>query len=320
MHSRIAFPQNALDIINSRMNWAAISFDWNQVRAFLATAEEGTFSAAARALKTTQPTIGRQIAELEERLGVTLLERSVKGPSLTEAGENLLHHVRAMSDAATMISMTAISQSAKVSGTVRITASDMLAMGLLPKLLLPLREKAPGIRPEILPSNDIKDLLQREADIAIRHFRPEQPELIARHVGDLKTQFYATKSYLDKVGRPKTPRDMANLTFVGTLNPDDIIRTIRNLGVPITNDNIVAASDSGALIGECVKAGYGVALLPTSSREMNPEFEPILPEMATPQMPLWLVTHRELQTSNRIRIVFDHLAQGLKETVRRVNA
>ena len=198
------------------MNWDAISFDWNQVRAFLATAEEGTFSAAARVLKTSQPTIGRQITELEERLGVTLLERSVKGPRLTEAGETLLHHVRAMSDAATMISMAALGQSSEVSGTVRITAADMLAVGLLPRLLKPLRYKVPGLRPELLPSNDIMNLLQREADIAIRHVRPDQPDLIARHVGDLRTHFFASTEYLDRAGRPRSARDIGDHALVSS--------------------------------------------------------------------------------------------------------
>ncbi|WP_424970661.1 LysR family transcriptional regulator [Dinoroseobacter sp. S76] len=298
------------------MNWDAISFDWNQVRAFLATAEEGTFSAAARALRTTQPTIGRQIAELEDRLGVTLLERSVKGPSLTEAGETLLHHVRAMSDAATLISMAAASQATDVSGSVTITASDMLAVGLLPRLLHPLRDRAPGLRMEVLPSNDIKDLLQREADIAVRHVRPEQPELIARHVGDLKAHFYASKRYLDQAGRPKTPRDAADHAFVGIPNPDGLLATLQNLGIPLTRDSFVLNSDSGVVIAEFLKAGFGISLLPAALCEREPELERVLPDLPTPQFPIWLVTHRELQTSPRIRIVFDQLALGLAEAAR----
>lgn len=293
------------------MNWDAISFDWNQVRAFLATAEEGTFSAAARALKTTQPTIGRQISELENRLGVTLLERSVKGPKLTEAGETLLHHVRAMSDAATMISMAAIGQATEVSGKVRITASDMLAVDLLPRVLSELRTKAPGIRPEILPSNDIKDLLRREADIAVRHVRPDQPELIARHVGDLQTHLYAARAYLDAAGRPKTPRDAGTHAFVGIPDGDGVLATLRALGIPLTEDSFGITSDSGVVISGCVKAGFGLSLLPAALCDPCPELERVLPDLPTPRFPIWLVTHRELQTSKRIRVVFDHLAQGL---------
>lgn len=298
------------------MNWDAISFDWNQVRAFLATAEEGTFSSAARALKTTQPTIGRQVSELEERLGVILLERSVKGPKLTEAGEKLLRHVRAMSDAATMISMAAIEQSSEVSGTVRITAADMLAVGLLPKILVALRAQAPGIRPEIQSSNDVKDLLQREADIAVRHVRPEQPELIARHVADARTHIYASKAYLDRVGRPESAQDIADHPFVGVPDSANIIATMNALGAPVTQDNFVVTADTGLVMAECIKAGYGLSLLPTAYCDADPALEAVLPELPTPRFPIWLVTHRELQTSKRIRVVFDLLAQGISKAAK----
>ena len=298
------------------MNWDAISFDWNQVRAFLATAEEGTFSAAARVLKTTQPTIGRQISELEHKLGVTLLERSVKGPKLTDAGEKLLLHVRAMSDAATMVSMAAMGQSSEVSGVVKITASDMLAIGLLPKILVELREKAPGIRPEIQSSNDIKNLLQREADIAVRNVRPEQPELIARHIGDTKTYLYASRDYLDRAGRPKTPREIADHPFVGIPDGANVVATLNAMGVPLTEQNFAVTSDTGVVIAGCVKAGFGLSLLPAAFCDPDPDLERVLPDLPTPRFPIWLVTHRELQTSKRIRIVFDLLAQGISQAAK----
>ncbi len=298
------------------MNWDAISFDWNQVRAFLATAEEGTFSAAARALKTSQPTIGRQIADLEARLGVTLLERSAKGPTLTEAGQNLLHHVRAMSDAATMISMAAIGQSADVSGRVRITAADMMAAQLIPRILMPLRQKAPAILPELVSSNAVQDLLQREADIAVRHVRPEQPELIARHVGDLATHLYASHAYLDRVGHPKSPRDLANHSFVGVPDNSAVLALLNGMGVPVTPENFVITTDAGTAIMGCLKEGYGLSLLPAALCDPDPDLDRVLPDLPTPIMPIWLVTHRELQTSKRIRVVFDQLAHGLAEAAK----
>jgi DNA-binding transcriptional LysR family regulator len=165
------------------MNWQAMSFDWNQVRAFLATAEEGSFSGAARALKTTQPTIGRQISALERSLGVTLVERSVRGLTLTQVGRDLLDHVRAMGEAATLISMAADGHSQEVTGEVTVTATDLMSAAILPAILAPLRQTAPGIRVRIVATGDIQNLMQREADIAIRHVRPDQPDLIARHVG-----------------------------------------------------------------------------------------------------------------------------------------
>ncbi len=299
------------------MNWDAISFDWNQVRAFLATVEEGSFSGAARVLKTTQPTIGRQISDLEAKLGVTLVERSVRGPTLTEAGRDLLDHVRALGDAATLISMVATGKSQEVTGEVTVTATDLLSASILPGLLAPLRETAPGIRVRIRASSDVKNLTQREADIAIRHVRPEQPDLIARHVGDFRANLYAATSYLDRSGRPRLPRDVAEHDFVGNADPERLMAPMHNMGIPLRADRFVMSSESGVVAWELAKAGYGVSMQPEVIGDAEPGIEKVLPDFPSLEFPIWLVTHRELQTSRRIRIVFDLLARGLSEAVRK---
>ena len=295
------------------MNWDAVSFDWNQVRAFLATVEEGSFSGAARALKTTQPTIGRQISELEAKLGVTLVERSVRGPTLTEAGRDLLDHVRTMGEAATLISMVAASKSEDVTGEVTVTATDLLSASILPGLLAPLREMAPGIRVRIVASADMQNLTQREADIAIRHVRPEQPDLIAKHVGDFRANLYATTSYLDRVGRPRSPRDIAAYDFVGNADPERLMAPLHNMGIPARAESFVMSSASGVVAWELVKAGYGVSMQPEVLGDGEPGIEKVLPDLPSLEFPIWLVTHRELQTSRRIRIVFDLLARSMAE-------
>lgn len=300
------------------MNWQAISFDWNQVRAFLATAEEGSFSGAARALKTTQPTIGRQIAALESTLGVALVERSARGLTLTQTGRELLDHVRSMAEAATLISMVADGQSQDVTGEVTITATDLLSAGILPPILMPLRETAPGIRLRIVASSDIRNLMQREADIAIRHVRPDQPDLIARHIGDFRASLYAATAYLDRAGRPRTPREVADHPFVGTLDPERLIATLQNQGMPFRAENFAMGSDSGVVVWEMLKAGYGISMLPEALCEPEPCLEKVLPSLPSIEFPIWLVTHRELQTSKRIRIVFDQLARGLTEAASNV--
>jgi DNA-binding transcriptional LysR family regulator len=299
------------------MNWDAISFDWNQIRAFLATVDEGSFSGAARVLKTTQPTIGRQISDLEARLGITLFERSVRGPKLTEAGRDLVEHVRAMADAATLISMVAAGKSQEVTGEVTVTATDLLSASVLPGLLAPLRSTAPGIHVRIFASNDLQNLTQREADIAIRHVRPEQPDLIARHVGDFRANLYAATAYLDRAGRPRVPRDVADLDFVGNADPERLVAPLHNMGIPVRTDRFVMSSGSGVVAWELVKAGYGVAMQPEVIGEGEPGVEKVLPAFPSLDFPIWLVTHRELQTSRRIRIVFDLLARGLAEAVRK---
>ncbi|MEQ9586773.1 MAG: LysR family transcriptional regulator [Parvibaculaceae bacterium] len=298
------------------MNWQAMSFDWNQVRAFLATAEEGSFSGAARALKTTQPTIGRQIAALENALGVTLFERSVRGLTLTQVGRDLLDNVRAMGEAATLISMTAFGQSQDVTGEVTVTATDLLSTTMLPAILAPLRQTTPGLRVRINATNDSQNLTQREADIAIRHVRPDQSDLIARRVGDFRANLYAASAYLEHAGRPHTPREVADHTFVSNPAPDILISLLHSWGIPVRAENFVMSSDSGVVIWELVKAGYGIAMLPEPLGDVEPGIEKVLPGFPPLEFPIWLVTHRELRTSRRIRVVFDTIARGLSEKVR----
>ncbi len=298
------------------MNWEAISFDWNQVRAFLATAEEGSFSGAARALKTTQPTIGRQISALEGALGVTLVERSVRGLVLTEAGRELLDHVRAMGEAASLISLTAKAQSQDVSGEVTVTATDLSSATILPVILAPLRQSAPGVRVRIVCSNDIKNLMKREADIAIRHSRPDQPELIARHVGDFRASLFAASAYLDEAGRPRNPRDIADYAFVGNADPERLMAPLHDMGIPAREQSFVMSSENGVVAWELAKSGYGVSMQPDFLGDAEPGMERVLPGLPSLQFPIWLVTHRELRTNRRIRVVFDTIARGLREITR----
>lgn len=299
------------------MNWQAISFDWNQVRAFLATAEKGSFSGAARALSTTQPTIGRQIGALEEALGVTLVERSVRGLTLTEAGRDLLDHVRAMAEAATLISMVAEGNSQDVTGEVTVTGTDLLSALVLPGVLRPLRETAPGVRVRILASSDLENLTERDADIAIRHVRPDQPDLIARHLGDFRANLFAATNYLDHAGRPDSLRDIANYDFVGNADPERLMAPLHNMGIPVRPESFVMTSANGVVAWELVKAGYGVSMQPEILGEVEPGVERVSADVPSLEFPVWLVSHRELQTSRRIRFVFDTLARGLSERLRR---
>ncbi|MEQ8922224.1 MAG: LysR family transcriptional regulator, partial [Roseovarius sp.] len=190
------------------MNWQSIAFDWNQVRAFWATAEEGSFSAAARALGQTQPTLGRQVAGLEEALGVTLFERAGRSLMLTKAGLDLLEHTRAMGAAAERMALTASGAAQEVAGQVRITASDVMCAHMLPPVVARIRQAAPGVEIDLVAANDIRDLQRREADIAIRHVRPEQPDLTARLVQEATVRPYAATVYLEARGRPETAADM----------------------------------------------------------------------------------------------------------------
>ena len=287
------------------MNWDTADFDWNQARAFLATAEEGSLSAAARALGVTQPTLSRQVSALEEKLGITLFERGPRMTSLTSAGLEVLDHVRAMHEAAAKLSLSASGQSQAVAGLVRIATTDTLACCHLPNMLLRLRKIAPDIEVEIRTSNKLRDLLQREADIAIRHARPREPELIAKKVRTTSATLYASKDYLDRAGRPRDVGDLQKLKFIGVDTRDTLIQPLKQKGLALTASNFTVSADSGLAAIELARKGLGVGLFIADEVDQFPDLEIVWPDFKPFDVPIWLVTHRELHTSKRIRLMFD---------------
>ena len=193
------------------------TLDWSLLRAFLAVAETGSLSAAARALGASQPTMGRQIAALETALGATLFHRAARGFTLTETGDALTLPARAMREAAGAVALIGAGQAAQLEGTVRITASVVVSAFHLPPILARLRAEEPLIALELVPSDSTTNLLYREADIAVRMFRPGQLDLVTRYLGDMPLGIYAAKSYLDRRG---TPRQAADLTQHDVLGYD----------------------------------------------------------------------------------------------------
>lgn len=293
------------------MNWQAISFDWNQVRAFLATAEEGSLSAAARALGQTQPTLSRQVAALEESLGVTLFERAGRAMSLTGAGLEVLEHVREMADAATRLSLSASGQSQTIEGRVIITSTSVFATYHLPQIIAKIHAAAPNIEIDILPSNEVRDLTRREADISIRHARPEQPDLIAKLVAEMTAHLYASADYIQAFGPFNTLDDLAHATFIGLDRQNQMIDGLRDYGLNLTPEQFRFNSPSGTVLFELVRLGLGISVMTKDIERQAPNVRPILPNQFTIPIPVWLVTHRELHTSKRIRVVYDILAEEL---------
>lgn len=293
------------------MNWDPVTFDWNQVRAFLATAEEGSLSAAARALKQSQPTLGRQVAALEEELGVVLFERVGRTLALTPTGRDLLEHVREMRTAAEKISLIATGQSTAVEGRVSISASDAMATYLLPPLVERIRSEAPGIEIEIIASNAISDLQRREADIAIRHLRPEAPELYARSIGDEAAHFYASRDYLDRRGRPATKEDLAGHDLISMGDNARMAAELERRGVTVAIDQFKLSSANAVVAWELLRRDLGIAPMSDRIAALFPDVERVLPDFEI-TFPVWVAVHKELRTTRRIRIVFDLLVEHLK--------
>ncbi len=294
------------------MSWSALTYDWSQIRAFLATAEEGSLSAAARELGLTQPTLGRQVTALEARLGVTLFERAGRSLLLTQAGRDLLPTARQMRDAALEFSLAADGRSQAVTGTVSITATDFVASQTLPPLLSSLRSVAPSIEIEVISSNEVRDLTKREADISIRHARPEQPDLIAQQITEVRGYLYASPAYLDQVGRPKSLADLAGSDFIGFQSYAAMAPVLESFGLPFRREACRVIANSGAVISALAREGMGYTILTEPMAAHVGGLERALGDVFHVPVPVWLVTHRELHTARRIRIVFDHLATGLR--------
>ncbi|MCL4148567.1 UNVERIFIED_CONTAM: hypothetical protein GTU68_003678 [Idotea baltica] len=290
------------------MEWNGVKFDWNHAKAFLITAEEGSLSAAARVLGAAQPTLGRQVNALEAELGIVLFQRVGRGLALTEAGLELLDHVRAMGEAANRVSLTALGQSQSIEGIVRISASEVYAAYLLPPILARLRHEQPGIETEIVASHATSNLRRREADIAIRNFRPTEPDLIARKVRDVPARLYAAPDYLDRIGNPKLPYELRNAEFINITSGDAFMQGLNRMGLDLTKANFPIMTENYLVMWEYVKRGLGIGVLDAHIGDAEPAVVRVLPELEPLMFPVWLVAHREISTSLRIRTVFDLLA------------
>lgn len=299
--------------MHERMNWTQVRFDWNRARAFLVTAEEGSLSAAARALGLTQPTLGRQVDALEEELGVALFERVGRGLTLTESGLGLLEHVRAMGEAASRVSLTASGRSQSVEGLVTITASEVVAAFLLPPILARLRSRHPGLEIKIVASIAVRDLRRREADIAIRSGKPTDPALIATRLRDTPGRLYATPSYLRAIGSPRTMAELSRADFIGFSDDGDrFLDGLNAMGFALTRRNIPFHTGDHLVLWELVKQGLGIGVMIEEVGDAEPLVERVLPTMPPIPVPMWLVAHREVHTSRRVRLVFDLLAEALR--------
>lgn len=298
------------------MDWKKSAFDWNRARAFLVTAEEGSFSAAARALGLAQPTLGRQVAALEEELGVALFERVGNGLVLTNTGLNLLEQVREMSEAATRFSLIAAGQTQTIAGTIRIAASEAVSGLVLPPLVQELRSRHPAIDIELVVSNTSSDLRRREADIAVRHFRPQGDDLVARLIKEKSdAHLYAAPSYLKRIGNPRTPDELAERGHVIGFDESDTLKNgLRALGLPFADQSFPVRTENHLVQWELAKQGVGMCVMMEEVGERERRVRRALPDFdKAVSFPTWLTSHRELKTSRRIRVVFDLLAELLAE-------
>ena len=285
--------------------------DWNHLRAFLETAQTGSLSAAARKLGLTQPTLSRQVAAIEQSLGVTLFERVGKSMVLTDTGVQLLDHARAMGAAANELGLAATGRSQAVDGVVSVSATDAVAAHLLPPLIRDIRRKAPGITIELISSNSLSDLRRREADIAVRHLRPDEPDLIGRLLREPTASFYASKAWVRRHGHPRTGEEAGQGEFIGADRSGHYLAFLQQHGLQVTEANFSCYSENAVSSWSLTLEGMGITPMMDEIARKTGGVVRVLDDVPPVRFPIWLVTHRELRTSPRIRMVFDWLAEGL---------
>jgi DNA-binding transcriptional LysR family regulator len=285
--------------------------DWSHYRSFLAVLREGSLSGAARALGLAQPTLGRQIAELEQNLGAALFIRSQRGLVPTDAARDIAAHAETMAAAAGAMQRIASGGMDDRAGVVRITASEIVGAEVLPPLLASFRRDYPAITIELVLSNRVEDLLHGEADIAVRMVRPSQQALVARQIGTVTVGFYAHKRYLASAPPLTTlsalPKEHAIVAY------DRETPFLRSVPLPVrvTRDDFAFRSDSDLAQLAAIRAGFGIGAIQHGIARRDPDLVAIFPAEIRFELQMWLALHEDLRASRRLRLMMDHLAAGL---------
>jgi len=292
------------------------NLDWALLRSFLAVVDGGSLSAAAKGIGATQPTLSRHIRELETALGVILFTRSAQGLDPTKAALGLVDDARAMGAAAEALNLKAQGRSQRLSGTVRITASVIVANLVLPPLLASLRQSEPSIQLEIVASDANQNLLRRDADIAIRMADPTQNALIARKLGHTPIGLFATRDYLHRRGRPVSKEDLHRHDLIGFDRSEFLVRAFAVRDIHLAREEFALRTDDAMLTWNLLLAGAGVGIAQVILANRHPELEQVDVGVELGSLPVWLVMSEEVRGNARIRRVADFLSAGLSSVLR----
>jgi DNA-binding transcriptional LysR family regulator len=293
----------------------ASTIGWELYRSFLAVLDEGSLSGAARALGVAQPTVGRHVAALEKALGVALFTRSQLGLMATETGLSLRIYAESMHSTAAALERAAASQGTEVRGTVRITASDVIGVEVLPPIITRLRDQHPDLAVELVLTDRVQDLLRREADIAVRMLRPRQALLVARRVGEIEVGLHAHKRYLAQHG---TPSNIADLTKHSLIGFDQTTAFVRSAGKALAGwrrETFAMRTDNNLVQLGLIRSGAGIGACQTAIAGRDDSLVRILPKQFSLPLETWITMHEDLRNSPRCRVTFDALVKGLQQHV-----
>lgn len=294
------------------------SLDWTLLRSFQAVVEGGSLSAAAKSIGTTQPTLSRHVRELEAALGVILFTRSARGLDPTHAALGLIEDARAMGAAAEALNPKAQGRSQQLIGTVRITASVIVANLMLPPILAAFRQAEPSIQIEVIASDTNQNLLRRDADIAIRMADPTQNALVARKLGDTPLGLFATRAYFDRRGRVTAWKDLHHHDLIGLDRSDFLIRTFAERAVFLAPEHFAFRTDDGMLAWNLLLAGAGIGMAQVVLANRHHDLEQVDAGLRLGALPVWLVMSEEVRSNARIRSVADFMTSALTEVLRGV--
>jgi len=289
---------------------------WDLYRSFLAVLEEGSLSAAARALDLTQPTIGRHVDALEAALGEALFTRSAHGLEPTDAAQALRPHAEAIAAEAAALLRTASGRRGRIEGTVRITASEVIGVEILPPILAALREAHPGLVLELALTSAVEDLLRREADIAVRMVAPKQEALLARRIGDVMLGLHARRDYLDRHGVPGSLAVLRGHALIGFDRETAAINAMRRRISGFDRDMFALRADSDLAQLAAIRAGFGIGVCQVPLAARDPSLVRVLAAEFGLVLPCWVAMHEAMARNPRCRVVFDALVRGLSEYLR----
>ncbi|ULR91388.1 LysR family transcriptional regulator [Comamonas sp. B21-038] len=288
---------------------------WELYRSFLGVLDAGSLSGAARAMGIAQPTVGRHVVSLEKALGVTLFTRSQTGLLPTEAALALQPLAQAMQRAATALQRAAKSQGSGIQGTVRVTASEVIGQEVLPPLLAQLQDTYPDLTVELVLTSRVQDLLQREADIAVRMTQPRQEQLIARRVGVIPLGLHAHKRYLEKHGTPASLADLTQHALIGFDEETPFVRAARKAFPIWSRENFALRTDNDMAQMALIRAGYGIGVCQVNLAAREPNLVNILPGSIPLSLETWITMHEDLRNNPSCKVTFDALLTGLKSYI-----
>lgn len=282
---------------------------WDLYRTFLSVLDRGSLSAAARELALTQPTVGRHIDELEGALGAELFTRSQRGLLPTELALDLRPYAASLAATSASLLRAASAKRDVIAGTVRISASEVIAVEVLPPLLAGLLDAHPQLQLELSASDKVEDLLQREADIAVRMAPPEQAALVVRRIGGLPVGLYAAKSYLARHGTPKTTADLASHRIIGFDRETAYMRAMAKRVPALAGLTFAVRADSNLAQLAAIRAGAGIGMCQVGVA--GDDLVRLFPRAFDIALETHVVMHENLRGSPRCRATFDALVAGL---------